>query len=185
MVALVKDYRSVHESRQLTAILARRRSDTSGPSARPPRAADLESENSQDSKAKRSHRWRFAHPKVVRVSERRDVHDIGRNISRDSTTQTIRRFPIRRSPHRRNVQQAIGRWLRKRERWARHRLHAIPPVFLLYHGEQPQRAVEVEAAPGASEWKPSRAQSRRRYYLERHRSVACPPGPRGSLRPEY
>lgn len=91
--------------------------DTFGEAPRIPRSLHLRATNAKDQEAIRRNWWWLSHPKVVRVPECRDVQDSGPNFARDGPAQAVRRFPIRRSSNRGDVQQTVRRWVWRREGW--------------------------------------------------------------------
>jgi len=157
--------------------LGRWRLDTPWSSARVPRALDFKTTDSQDPKAVRSHRRRLSHPKMVRIPKRRNVQDPRRDIARDSPAPTLRCLSICRPSHRGDVQQVIGRRIWQRQGRSGRSLHTIPPVLLFHDGEQPERALEVEATTGKQRRQPYCPCRGRLHRLECYRQMAGPSRP--------
>lgn len=75
----------------------RRRPHSPRPSPELPRSSHISPPYPKDSKTVCCHRRWLSHPQVVRVSILRNVQTPRSNITRNRPSQTVRRFPLRRS----------------------------------------------------------------------------------------
>lgn len=108
--------------------------------ARPP---DRQAEVPENREAVRRDRRRFAHLEVDSDPGQGHGRTSRRAVPRDGAAQGVHHVPLRRA-----VDGNVPRRDAARRRHAGRRIHAIPAVLVLDHGQQLERVVEADSRAG-------------------------------------
>jgi hypothetical protein len=150
-----------------TVLLGRCRSHTPRETTELPRTTHIEAADAQNPEAICCYWWRITDSEMVGIPGGRDVQDSRQDIPRDSSSQALRRLPIREPLDGGDVQPPASRRVRQRKGRPGRRVYTVSSVLVLDDRQQPERALEVEATAGGQVWATGRWQGRE-HPVERH-----------------